>query len=127
MSTITKTLTNLAFGCCLISGGAQAASIQSLTIEEIGVASGGLGTSALAGGGGVGDWLASSATIPSPAYFVSDGTDGALIMGQTQANGAFSSGFNWNGNHFELNTLGVCAEWLYYQWLDVTQPIWIDR
>ncbi|MHB1214335.1 MAG: PEP-CTERM sorting domain-containing protein [Thiobacillus sp.] len=106
MYCITKTLTGLALGVCMASGGVQASSIQSLTIEEIGVASGGLGTSALASSGGVGDWLPIGASTSSPAFFVSDGSDGALIMGATQANGAISSGFNWGGsNHFEINTL----------------------
>ncbi len=106
MNHITKTLAGMALGCIVASSGVQAASIQSLTIEEIGVASSGLGTSALSGGGGVGDWFAPGTTSTAPTSFVSDGTDGALIMGTTQANGAISTGFNWGGsNHFEFNTL----------------------
>lgn len=91
----------------LASTSSQASVIKSLTIEEIGGASGGLGTSGLANGGGWGNWFASDGTyMAPPAFFISDGTDGALVMGTTQANGAFSSGFNWGGsNHFEFNTL----------------------
>src|SRR5512139_886292 len=101
------TLAGIALGCCITSNMAQAASIQSLTIEEIGVASGGLGTSGLANGGGWGNNFSSDGTyMAPPAFFTSDGTDAALVMGTSQANGAFSSGFNWGGgNHFEFNTL----------------------
>lgn len=51
MKYITKTLAGIAFGCCIASL-AQAASIQSMTIEEIGLASGGLGSSAIFNGAG---------------------------------------------------------------------------
>ncbi len=97
----------LLFGLSAVNGQSHASVIQSMTIEEIGVASGGLGTSGLASGGGWGDWLPAGINAPtSPAFFISDGTDGALIMGSTQANGAISTGFNWGGgNHFEFNTL----------------------
>jgi hypothetical protein len=107
MKKITTMLCGIAMGWCMAASVAQAASIQSMTIEEIGVASGGLGTSGLASGGGWGDWLPiGTYTSTSPAFFVSDGADGALIMGTTQANGAISTGFNWGGiNHFEINTL----------------------
>ena len=91
----------------LVSTSSHASIIKSLTIEEIGVASGGLGTSGLANGGGWGNWFTGDGTyMAPPAFFISDGSDGALVMGTTQANGAFSSGFNWGGsNHFEFNTL----------------------
>lgn len=107
MKHITRMLVVIALGCNMTSGMAQAASIQSITIEEIGISSGGLGTSALANGGGWGNYFSSPGTfMASPAFFVSDGTDGALIMGTTQTNGAISTGFNWGGsNHFEINTL----------------------
>lgn len=107
MNNITKMLAGLALGGCLISTGARATPIQSLTVEEIGVASGGVGTSGLAGGGGWGNHFFSPGVYPAPdAFFTSNGTDGALIMGVTQANNAFSTGFNWGGsNHFEFNTL----------------------
>jgi len=91
----------------LSSTSSHASIIKSMTIEEIGGASGGLGTSGLANGGGLGNWFTGDGTyMAPPAFFISDGTDGALVMGTTQANGAFSSGFNWGGsNHFEFNTL----------------------
>lgn len=94
-------------GMGLLCSHAHASIIQSMTIEEIGAASSGVGTSGLATGGGWGDWLpAGMNASTSPAFFISDGTDGALIMGTTQANGAISTGFNWGGvNHFEINTL----------------------
>jgi hypothetical protein len=109
MKPISKILTGIALTCCMASNAIQAASIQSMTIEEIGVASGGLGTSELANGGGWGDWLpVDTYTAPTPAFFTSHGTHGALIMGTTQANGAISTGFNWGGsNHFEINTLNT--------------------
>lgn len=104
-----KKITAMLGGVALGMGAslAQAVSIQSMTIEEIGLASGGLGTSGLASGGGWGNHFSSDGTyMAPPAFFTSDGTDGAIIMGTTQANGAFSTGFNWGGsNHFELNTL----------------------
>jgi len=106
MKHITKTLVGIALGCCMASSMAQAASIQSMRIEEIGVASGGLGTSGLANGGGWGNTFSSTGTyLAPPAFFVSDGTDGALVMGTTQANGTISTGFTWGGNHFDFNTL----------------------
>lgn len=106
MKHITKTLAGIALACCMASGVAQAASIQSMTIEEIGVASGGLGTSGLANGGGWGNYFSSTgAYLAPPAFFTSNGTDGALVMGTTQANGAISTGLTWGGNHFEINTL----------------------
>lgn len=104
-----KKITTMLGGVALGMGAslAQAASIQSMTIEEIGLASGGLGTSGLAGGGGWGNNFSSDGTyMAPPAFFTSDGTDGAIIMGTTQGNGAFSTGFSWGGsNHFEFNTL----------------------
>jgi hypothetical protein len=106
MKKITTIVGGLALGCCMVASAAQAASIQSMTIEEIGLASGGLGTSGLASGGGWGNFFYSSATYPAPpAFFTSNGTDGTLLMGTTQANGAFSMGFTWGGSHYEFNTL----------------------
>lgn len=106
MNQIIRTLAGSVFAC-FITGGAHAASIQSMTIEEIGAASGGLGTSGLANGGGWGNYFDNSGAFPAPpAFFTSNGSDGALIMGTTQANGAISTGFFWGGNnHFEFNTL----------------------
>ena len=107
MKQITGAIVVIAFSCgSLASNVAQASIIQSITIEEIGVASSGLGTSALANNGGWGNYFTSSGSyLAPPAFFVSNGTDGALVMGTTQGNGAISTGFIWGGNHFELNTL----------------------
>lgn len=110
MKHITKMMVALALGCSMTSGIAQAASIQSMTIEEIGVASGGFGTSAaFPWDGGFGDWIPPLNTTPytpSPASFISAGSaDGAIIMGTTQANGAFTLGTVWGGLDVQLNTL----------------------
>lgn len=108
-----NTLAGIALAGCMASSMAQAvtfytptASIQSMTIEEIGVESGGLGTSGLASGGGWGNYFSRPGVYSAPpAFFTSNGTDAALRMGATQANGAISTGLTWEGGHFELNTL----------------------
>jgi hypothetical protein len=106
MNHITKTLAGMALGCIVASSGVQAASIQSMTIEEIGFASGGLGTSTLAGGGGWGNWQNQWGNIPAaPSFFTSDGTDGGILMGITQANGSISQNIVWGGNLGNINTL----------------------
>lgn len=107
MERIARVAAATALGCCLISNVAHATVIQSLTIEEIGITSGGVGTSQIAGGGGWGDFIpASGSYLPSPAYFVSAGSsDGGLVMGITQGDGMISPGFNWNGALGNLNTL----------------------
>jgi len=65
--------------------------VQSLTIEEIGVASGGLGTSANFALGGEFNLVGLSG---GPFGFVSAGsTDGKLLMGRRQDVGAFTPGF----------------------------------
>lgn len=65
--------------------------VQSLTIEEIGVASGGLGTSANSALGGEFNFGGYSR---GPFGFVSAGsTDGKLLMGRRQGPGAFTPGF----------------------------------
>jgi hypothetical protein len=105
MKHITTTLAGITLGCCMACNVAQAASIQSMTIEEIGVASGGLGTSALAGGGGWGNWQDHFGNIGVPAYFTSNGVDGRILMGSTQANGSISQNIVWGGNVGNINTL----------------------
>jgi hypothetical protein len=109
MKEITRTLAGIALGCCLASNVAQAASIQSMTIEEIGVASGGLGTSAFQSKGGE-----VRAFDPSGSLFQGDSfgavstgsTNGAIIMGSTQGDNAFTLGFTQAGIYYgELNTL----------------------
>lgn len=106
MKQITKTLTGITVGCCMAVSVAQAASIQSMTIEEIGVASGNFDMSAMQSVGGE-----ASAYDPSGAYFGGSGfvsagsADGAIIMGTVQGNNAFTLGFTAAGSPGELNTL----------------------
>ncbi|MDP3420705.1 MAG: PEP-CTERM sorting domain-containing protein [Thiobacillus sp.] len=107
MKQITAILAGAGLSCCMASSLTLAASIQSLTIEEIGVSSAGLGTSAMYAGGGFGDWIPSSGVYtPAPAFFVSAGsTDNAMVMGTAQGNGKFTLGTSWGGNSVLLNTL----------------------
>ncbi|WP_296895040.1 PEP-CTERM sorting domain-containing protein [Thiobacillus sp.] len=106
MKQITRMMAGIALGCCVTSNVAQAASIQSMTVEEIGTASVGLGTSALAGGGGWGNWQDQFGnTTAAPAYFTSNGVDGGILMGITQANGSISQNIVWAGNVGNINTL----------------------
>jgi hypothetical protein len=80
----------LLLGIGLASAQSHASIIQSMTIEEIGVASGGLGTSAVSNVGG--EFFA--ANVSSDSGFSSAGSiDGAIIMGQTQGINAFTPGF----------------------------------
>jgi hypothetical protein len=102
----TTLLAGFALACCIASSVTQASTIQSMTIEEIGTASGGLGTSALAGGGGWGNWQDQFGnTTAAPAYFTSNGTDSGIKMGSTQTNGSISQNIVWSGNLGNINTL----------------------
>lgn len=75
----------------MASAPSHASVVQSLTIEEIGVASGGLGTSANFALGGEFKWVGTSF---GPFGFVSAGsTDGKILMGRRQGAGAFTPGF----------------------------------
>lgn len=95
MKQITRTLVGIALGCCMAGNAAHASIIKSMTIEEIGIASGGLGTSALSSVGG--EFFAAGASADSG--FVSAGSiDGAIMMGQTQGMNAFTLGFTFVGN-----------------------------
>ncbi len=82
--------------------------IQSMTIEEIGNSSGGLGTSAAYNlGGEVAAYDLSGALFGgSISGFISMGSaDGAIVMGTRQANNAFSLGYIAGGGSGTLNTL----------------------
>lgn len=80
----------LLLGIGLASAQSHASIIKSMTIEEIGVTSGGLGTSAASNAGG--EFFA--AGVPADSGFVSAGSlDGAIIMSQIQGMNAFTSGF----------------------------------
>lgn len=104
MKTITTKLIGIALGCCG-SHMAHAANIESLLIGEIGLLSGGLGSSAEQSGGG----YVSAYTPFGPigeASFVSQGSvDGAMLMGTVQGIGDFSSGFLWQGQTAYVTTL----------------------
>lgn len=86
----------------------HAADIQSMTIEEIGVASGGLGTSASGplptSGGEV--TLTSGLTVLWGDFISAGSTDGAILMGSTQGNGAFTPEVVWTSlSPGQVNTL----------------------
>lgn len=75
----------------MASAPSHASVVQSLTIEEIGVASGGLGTSA---NFAIGGEFKVDEFSRGPFGFVSAGsTDGKLLMGRRQGPGAFTPGF----------------------------------
>lgn len=86
----------------LASTPSQASIIKSLTIEEIGIAAGGLGTSLISTGGGQFSFLGSV-----PVSFGSEGsTDGAILTGMVQDDTAFTPGFNFfPGVFINPNTL----------------------
>ena len=84
---------------------AQAASIQSMTIAEIGSTSGGLGTSSERGGGGYISASLGSASLGSASFVSLGSADGALLMGETQGAGDFSNGFLWQNQTAYLTTL----------------------
>ncbi|MFP5408461.1 MAG: PEP-CTERM sorting domain-containing protein [Gammaproteobacteria bacterium] len=87
----------------LASTPSHASIIKSLTIEEIGLASGGLGTSALSNAGG--EFFAAGS--PADSGFISAGSlDGAIIMGQAQGLNAFTTGFTFSGIPALPHTLG---------------------
>lgn len=103
MKSITRTLAGLVLGCCLASNAVQGATIQSMTISEIGAISGGIGTSSDDYGAGWFNGVTNSGTpvLSVNQHFYSTGsTDGAILMGVQQANNAFAvatlSGYNLN-------------------------------
>jgi hypothetical protein len=92
----TKKLMGIALGYC-VSHVAYAGNIESLLIGEIGLLSGGLGTSAEQSGGGYVSAYTPTALF-GEASFVSQGSyDGAILMGTVQGMGDFSNGFLWQG------------------------------
>ena len=94
MKQATSMLAGMALGCCMLNNMAHASIIRSMTIEEIGFVSGGLGTSAVSNAAG--EFSAAGASADSG--FVSAGSfDGAIIMGQTQGMNAFTPGFTFFG------------------------------
>lgn len=106
MKQITGAMVAIALGCgTLASNVAHASTIQSMTIEEIGVASGGLGTSAAQSiGGEASAYTSNGATLVSISGFISAGsTDGKIIMGIVQGNNAFTLGLS--GGSGEISSL----------------------
>lgn len=102
MKQIVSALASIALGCCMVSNVVNASIIQSMTIEEIGVASGGLGTSSLSSVGG--EFFINDS--PSDIGFVSSGSlDGAIIMGEAQGINAFTLGFYFGPNPAFPHTL----------------------
>lgn len=95
----------LLLGISLTSAPSHASIIQSMTIEEIGVASGGLGTSASFNGAGEFS-IDTGFGFGAPSVFSSNGSsDGAIVMGKPQANGTFTPGFTFLNALVNLNTL----------------------
>ena len=80
----------LLVGLGLAAAPSHASIIQSMTIEEIGVVSAGLGSSMLSGNGGE---FALFGDPPSWRFDSAGSMDGAIVMGRTQGTNAFSSGF----------------------------------
>ncbi len=104
MKQITSALASITLGCCIASNVTHASIIQSMTIEEIGIASGGLGTSSAFSGGGRFTFTAAPTAF---ADFTSGGsTDGAILMGVAQNDIAFTPGFLFVGSTVKPNTLG---------------------
>lgn len=103
MKKITSALASITLGCCIASNVTHASIIQSMTVEEIGVASGGLGTSAAFSGGGRFTFTAAPSAF---ATFTSAGSaDGAILMGVAQNDSAFTQGFIFLGSTVTPNTL----------------------
>lgn len=105
MKYITKTLAGIVSGCCLASSIAQAAPIQSMTIGEIGLLTGGLGTSNDQNNGGNASAYSGSGSFGSASFVSLGSTDGSLLMGQIQGPGDFSNGFLWQNQTAYLTTL----------------------
>lgn len=101
---ITTKLMGIALGCC-VSHLAYAANIQSLLIGEIGLLSGGLGSSSEQSGGGYLSAYVDSGVIDSVSFVSQGSTDGAIVMGTVQGPGDFSTGFLWQGSTAYATTL----------------------
>lgn len=74
-----------------------------MTIEEVGVASGGLGTSAAFSGGG--NFAFSPSLLGSTSFTSAGSNDGAILMGTAQGDLAFTPGFVFAGLQVSPNTL----------------------
>lgn len=104
MKRITRTLAGIALGCCIASSMAQAASIQRMTIEDIYGVPGWIGNNSM-NGGAFYYFTPYCCSAMFPTIFLSGGsTDGAMIMGVQQGNGAFTITTLFDGS-IHLNTL----------------------
>jgi len=101
---VTKKLIGMALGCC-VSHMAHAANIESLLIGEIGLLSGGLGSSAEQSGGGYLSAYTDFGPLGSASFVSQGSTDGAILMGTAQGPGDFSAGFLWQGSTAYATTL----------------------
>jgi hypothetical protein len=104
MKQITRTLAGIAL--VIASNLAHASIIKSMTIEEIGIASSGLGTSPIFSGAGEFAIDAGFGFGPPSTFSSSGSTDGAIVMGIPQASGAFTPGFMFFNALVSPNTLG---------------------
>ncbi|MDP2029966.1 MAG: PEP-CTERM sorting domain-containing protein [Thiobacillus sp.] len=90
MKAISKTLAGIALSCCVTTNVAHASIIQSMTIGEIGIASGGLGNSALYNVGGE---FYIEGFLMEAGFDSAGSSAGAIIMNQIQGINAFTPGF----------------------------------
>jgi hypothetical protein len=105
MKQITRLLAGIALAGCMPLHDALAAPVTSLSIGEIGLLSGGLGSSAAQLGGGVFSAYYNLGLIGSGSTVSQGSTDGAILMGTVQGPGAFSTGFLWQGQTAYMTTL----------------------
>lgn len=105
MKQITRILAGIALASCMASPNIHAAPLTSLSIGEIGLLSGGLGSSAEQLGGGVFSAYYNLGFIGSASTVSQGSTDGAILMGTVQGPGDFSTGFLWQGQTAYLTTL----------------------
>lgn len=97
MKGMTNTLVGVALGCCVLSHGAHAAPVTSLLIGEIGLLSGGVGTSSAQPGGGMISLSWGSLSQGSVSFASLGSHDGAILMGTVQGPGDFTAELQWQG------------------------------
>lgn len=105
MKRITRILAGVGLACCMAAPGVHAAPLTSLSIGEIGLLSGGLGSSADQLGGGVFSAYYNLGLIGSASTVSQGSTDGAILMGTVQGPGDFSTAFLWQGQTAYMTTL----------------------
>lgn len=105
MKRITRTLAGITLACCMTPPDVLAAPVTSLSIGEIGLLSGGLGSSTDQLGGGIFSAYYNSGLIGSASTVSQGSIDGAILMGTVQGPGDFSIGFLWQGHTAYMTTL----------------------